>query len=268
MTEPRPPVNRRGAGWQRDGRLGQGITIRNKRVKVSVRGRKTARGCMGFTSWCRSSERKALAQSCSSEAYRLMWRWDTSLCTAVLLVATLSIAARADVPTPPASPSPMPTPTPECGSIPCEGTCAIGPVCIPGTPCPKYPTLLGTCQLVSGTCICVPGTPLPTPTTPPPPVCVGDCNGDGRVTISELMTGVNIALGSVLPHECPAFCNLGCGPGPGFRLPTVDCLVRAANNALHGCPAGCTTDQDCDDGNGCTIDHCTSSGCVHLCLCV
>ena len=27
-------------------------------------------------------------------------------------------------------------------------------------------------------------------------VCVGDCNGDGTVTINELITGVNIALGS------------------------------------------------------------------------
>jgi hypothetical protein len=33
----------------------------------------------------------------------------------------------------------------------------------------------------------------------------GDCNGDGRVTIDELILGVNIALGSRPVTDCPAF---------------------------------------------------------------
>ena len=33
----------------------------------------------------------------------------------------------------------------------------------------------------------------------------GDCNGDGIVTISELITGVNIALGNLPVTACPAF---------------------------------------------------------------
>jgi hypothetical protein len=40
-------------------------------------------------------------------------------------------------------------------------------------------------------------TPTPTATaTPLPPICAGDCDGDGVVTIGELVTGVRIALGS------------------------------------------------------------------------
>ncbi len=61
--------------------------------------------------------------------------------------------------------------------------------------------------------------------------CVGDCNGDGSVTIDELITGVNIVL-EILPlSACPAVqCN---PPAP----PTVDCLTQAVNNGLFGCPA-------------------------------
>ena len=36
----------------------------------------------------------------------------------------------------------------------------------------------------------------PTP-TPIPPLCIGDCNRDGTVTVDELITGVNMALGTI-----------------------------------------------------------------------
>lgn len=36
-------------------------------------------------------------------------------------------------------------------------------------------------------------------------VCVGDCNTSGEVTVDELITGVNIVLGSVSPDRCEAF---------------------------------------------------------------
>jgi hypothetical protein len=61
--------------------------------------------------------------------------------------------------------------------------------------------------------------------------CVGDCNGDGRVTVSELVTGVDMALGGAA--GCPA---MACGdPGLGVSL---NCLVVAVHNALTGCAAG------------------------------
>jgi len=35
--------------------------------------------------------------------------------------------------------------------------------------------------------------------------CTGDCNNDGRVTIDEILTGVNEALGVMPVSACPAF---------------------------------------------------------------
>ena len=83
--------------------------------------------------------------------------------------------------------------------------------------------------------------PTPTPTVPPLPSptalplpCVGDCKGDGHVTVDELLKGVNIALGNTALAECPSFdCNAN-------GQVTVDCLLKAVNAALSGCsgPAG------------------------------
>jgi hypothetical protein len=59
--------------------------------------------------------------------------------------------------------------------------------------------------------------------------CAGDCNGDGRVAINELVLGVNIALGSQPESACP----IGlCVEGP-IGIP---CVIFAVNNALYGCP--------------------------------
>ena len=54
-------------------------------------------------------------------------------------------------------------------------------------------------------------TPSPTPTATPPPACVGDCNGNGTVTVNELIVGVNIALGNQPASTCPAFDVNGSG---------------------------------------------------------
>ena len=35
--------------------------------------------------------------------------------------------------------------------------------------------------------------------------CVGDCNGDFTITVNELVTGVNIALGNNTIASCPVF---------------------------------------------------------------
>jgi hypothetical protein len=72
--------------------------------------------------------------------------------------------------------------------------------------------------------------PTPTPTPPRPP-CVGDCNHDGRVSVDELITGVNIALGTQIAAVCPAFDANGDGKV------TVSILITAVNNLLSGCPA-------------------------------
>lgn len=65
--------------------------------------------------------------------------------------------------------------------------------------------------------------------------CVGDCDGDDRVAINELVVGVNIALGSQPPTTCQAFDCEGNGTVP------INCLVQGVNSALTGCPATPTT---------------------------
>ncbi len=59
--------------------------------------------------------------------------------------------------------------------------------------------------------------------------CVGDCDADGRVTVNELILGVNLAL-SASPDlaRCRAFDD------GGGRV-TIQLLVAAVANALDGC---------------------------------
>jgi hypothetical protein len=57
--------------------------------------------------------------------------------------------------------------------------------------------------------------------------CVGDCNGDGTVTIDEILSMVDAALG-----DAPA---TDCGTGGNEQI-TVAEILTAVNNALNGCP--------------------------------
>lgn len=59
--------------------------------------------------------------------------------------------------------------------------------------------------------------------------CGGDCNASRQVTVDELLTGVNIALGNISVSDCFAMdSNLD-------RLVTIDELLSAVNGALNGC---------------------------------
>jgi hypothetical protein len=72
-------------------------------------------------------------------------------------------------------------------------------------------------------------TALPTPlATVSPAACTGDCNGDGQVTVDELLVSTSIALGRTAVTDCPAACNGG--------QVSIDCLTRAVGNAIGGCP--------------------------------
>ncbi len=62
--------------------------------------------------------------------------------------------------------------------------------------------------------------------------CVGDCSGDVAVTVDEIVTGVNIALGTASVTSCTNF------DGNDDGQVTVDEIVTAVNFALTGCPAG------------------------------
>jgi hypothetical protein len=72
------------------------------------------------------------------------------------------------------------------------------------------------------------GSPTATP-TPTRPVCVGDCNGDGSVTVDELVTGVNLFLAEAPLEVCPAFDVNGDG------AVTVNEVVAGVNASLGPC---------------------------------
>jgi hypothetical protein len=63
---------------------------------------------------------------------------------------------------------------------------------------------------------------------PSPTALVGDCNGDGRVRINELVLAVNIALGLEPMSACQAI------DADRDGRPAVDELVRAVRNGLGG----------------------------------
>lgn len=76
---------------------------------------------------------------------------------------------------------------------------------------------------------------IDTPTEEPTPTptlvvssCLGDCDGDGTVDISELVLSAGIALGTLSPEACTM------SDGFGTEL-TIDELVRAVRNAIEGC---------------------------------
>jgi len=76
--------------------------------------------------------------------------------------------------------------------------------------------------------------PTPTSTagltpTPTPIRCVGDCSGDNAVTVDELITMVNIALGSDGAGSCLA------GDMNGDGEITIDEILAAVGKSLNGC---------------------------------
>lgn len=73
-------------------------------------------------------------------------------------------------------------------------------------------------------------TPLATVTpTPEVVACVGDCNGDGEVSVDELVVGANIALGLSDLSECPPF------DADRRGTVTVDELLQGVANSIAGC---------------------------------
>lgn len=151
--------------------------------------------------------------------------------------------------------TPVRTPTPECGNV-CDGRrCGTDPL-----PCPGGYAGAGFCMTTEKGCECIPECPSPawtststaTPTrpgktpgpstTPARAPCAGDCNGNGAVTIDELVRGVAITLGKLPIDVCTAFAQDRVG---------VDALVRGVRYSLRGCPpSGWCFVGPCDQPGG------------------
>jgi hypothetical protein len=61
------------------------------------------------------------------------------------------------------------------------------------------------------------------------PGCVGDCDGNRKVTVDELLTMVNVALGSSQVSACAV------GDADSDGEISIDEILRAVNSALEGC---------------------------------
>lgn len=93
--------------------------------------------------------------------------------------------------------------------------------------------------------------------------CGGDCRGDGRVTIDELITAVNIALGRTTTAitPCPGLDRDASGEV------AIDELVTAVAFSMSGCPTPTPTATprpdglDCIGGAQCVSTHCVNGVC-------
>lgn len=81
------------------------------------------------------------------------------------------------------------------------------------------------CESVHGTCMFPAGTPIPSS----PDVCVGDCNGDRKVTVDEIVLGVNLVVGTAALSSCGVF------DADGKAEVTIDDLVHGIRLLLAGC---------------------------------
>ena len=80
-----------------------------------------------------------------------------------------------------------------------------------------------------------------------PPSCVGDCSGTATVAIDDLVTLVNIALGTAQPSACP---NGGLPLGGEVDVAVI---IQAVNNALNGCGSRHMTSRSDAMRRGCHL---------------
>jgi len=136
----------------------------------------------------------------------------TATTTATPTVTPTGAPAATEIPTLTAMPSPTSTPEPT------------------GTPLPTATVAATATPSATPSLTQLPTAP-PTVTALP---CVGDCDGNGQVTVDEILTMVNIALGSTPVTACDA------GDANHDGQITIDEILTAVNNALNGCGSAST----------------------------
>jgi len=122
--------------------------------------------------------------------------------------------------TPSPSSSPSPSPTPSLAATATSSPVATATSTVPSTATPSATmtaTNTATVAFTAG------GSPT---ATPPPPPCRDDCDGDGRVSPSELVRLIGDAIAG-RPSTCP---NAG-----GVDLVTIDQIIVATTQAQTGC---------------------------------
>jgi hypothetical protein len=86
-------------------------------------------------------------------------------------------------------------------------------------------------------------------TADPGPVCAGDCNDDGLVTIDELLLAVRIALDDIGLERCAAASQ------DGNPAVSIDELLHATRSVLDGCSTVPWTFRDVTAAAGVLYDH-------------
>jgi hypothetical protein len=121
----------------------------------------------------------------------------------------------------------------------CDNECLVG-IVPPGSPSvvdiaslPRLHRAGGTFDLLITTPTgCLPTAPQITLRMPDAVIyvsCAGDCDGSGATDVSEIMRGINAALGLAPVSECRANDRSGDG------AVTVDELLAAVSTLLDGC---------------------------------
>lgn len=124
--------------------------------------------------------------------------------------------------------TPSATDTPSNPDLTPTATPSSADVTPTDTPVPTMPAPPASPTPILATA--VPPTSTPTPGASPVVACAGDCDGNGTVTIVDLLLMTNIALDIVDVQACMA------GDVDGNGAITVDEIVVAVANALEGCP--------------------------------
>ncbi len=177
-----------------------------------------------------------------------------SMCNgSIALIGSCTMTSSGCACVPPATPTPRPTATPACQSVPCEGACAIGFPCPLGMICNGPADRVGSCQMTSSGCVCVPPA-TPTPRATPTPACESAPCGGACAICPPCFPGSICPAAPCLIGTCVDSANAGCTCVP--NLPPSPTPAPT-----------CATDADCNDDDGCTVDHCVGGSCEHLCIC-